>query len=212
MATPLLKEGFGPTLVELLAPRWRRASPGRRRAFEILAVLLLALLAAVAILYPRDGWVVHHGRATSFNFRYPRALHRAAPHFGEYARLQGAGASFVVSPLHLPRYSGEVSGVEPLYAGAYISALAARTPDFLLQSEGKTRVNTTNGYTFTFAAGSGSGRRFTRIVLLTPGLVGSQDGVTMTMTIEPSAVDPTPDQVSVNDVLLEPLRSFRFGS
>ncbi len=174
--------------------------------------MLLALVAALAILYPRDGWVVHHSRATSFNFRYPRALHRVAPHPGEYARLQGAGASFAVSPLHLPRYSGEVSGVEPLYAGAYISALAARTPGFLLQSEGKARINTTTGYTFTFAAGVGPRRRFTRIVLLTPRLVGSQDGVTMTMTIQPNAADPTPDQVSVSDVLLEPLRSFRFGS
>lgn len=211
MAAPILKPEFGPTLHEILAPRWRRASPGRRRALEALAVLLVLVAAVIAILYPRDGWVLHHSRATTFNTRYPRAMHRVSPEPGEYVRIEGAGATFVLSPLHLPPYSGEVSGVEPLYAGSYISALAARTPGFELQSEGKTRVDTTPGYTFTYSSGPQSQRLFSRVVFLTPAIVSSRDGVTMTMTIPPNLNDPTPDQVSISDVLQEPLRSFRFG-
>ena len=208
MAAPALKPDFGPTLPELLAPRWRAATPRTRRALRTLAAALVLLAALIAVFYPREGWVVHHGPPVSFNLRYPRDLHRVAAGPGYYARISGAGASFALAPLRLPAYSGEVSGVEPLYADGYIKAFAARTPGFRLQSEGKTRVNTTAGYTFTYSAPGQIGR----VVFLTPDIVNSRDGVIMVMSLPPNARDTGPDQVAVNDVLQEPLRSFRFGT
>lgn len=213
MDAPLLKPEFGPTLVELLEPRWRSATPVQRRAAQVLGGLLVAVAAATAVLYPREGWIVHHGRTTTFNLRYPHAMRRLPPRPGEYARLEGGdAASVVLSALHLPPYRGEVTGVEPLYAGTSISALAARTPGFGLQSEGKIRVNTIQGYTFTYASGTGRRRRFNRVVFLTPALTRSRDGVTITIAIAPNPSDPTPDQLAVTDALQEPLHSFRFGS
>ncbi|GAC1488652.1 MAG: hypothetical protein NVS1B9_09080 [Solirubrobacteraceae bacterium] len=208
MAAPPLKPEFGPTLEQLLAPRWRAASRRTRRAWIGLSVFVAALGAAIAVFYPRDGWVVHHGPPVSFNLRYPRTMQRVAAGSGYYARIRGEGASFALAPLRLPEYRGEVSGAEPLYADGYIKSLAARTPGFRLQSEGKTRVNTTPGYTFTYSAPGLIGR----VVFLTPAVSNSRDGVTLVMSTVPNSHDTGPDQVAVNDVLQEPLRSFRFGT
>ncbi len=184
------------------------------------AVGLALVAAAVAVLYPRDGWVLFHGRTVSFNLRYARTLHRVpAPPAPAYARIEQRSAAgallrwFEVDPLRLPAFRGEISGALPVYATNYIAGLRARTPGFVLQTETKTRVNLNPGYTFTYAATLGGGRRvFGRVVMLLPALSGTRDGVVLTMGTVPSALVPGPDQVAANDVLQVPLRSFRFGT
>jgi hypothetical protein len=208
---------FGPTLPELIVPRWRRASRGARRLVLAAAVAVIAAAAAVAVLYPRDGWVVHHG-PVSFNLRYPRSLHRVAPPPSAYARIEQRDAAgrllrwFEVDRLRLPPFTGEISGVLPVYATGYVAALAARTPGFLLQTETKTRVNLNPGYTLTYRAKLDGRQVFGRVVMLLPALTGVRDGVVLTMGTVPGTLVPGPDQVAANDVLQIPLRSFRFGT
>jgi hypothetical protein len=178
---------------------------------------LILAAAAVAILYPRDGWVLHHG-PVAFNLRYPRTLHRVAPPPGAYARIEQRDAAgrllrwFEVDRLRLPAFTGEISGVLPVYATGYVTALAARTPGFLLQTETKTRVNLNPGYTITYSSKLDGRQVFGRVVMLLPALIGVRDGVVLAMGTVPSTLVPGPDQVAANDVLQIPLRSFRFGT
>jgi hypothetical protein len=217
MAAPPIKRQYGPTLPELLAPRWRRASPRTRRMLIAAVALLVAIAAAVAIFFPRDGWIVHHGPPVSFNLRYPRELHRVpAPH-GVYARIEQRSGGrllqfFQIEPLRVGAYRGEISGVLPVYAGNYVAALAARTPGFRLQSEGKTRVNTTPGYSITYSASPQGELVYGRVVMLLPDITRVRDGVLLVMQTVPTAQVTGPDQVAVNGSLQEPLRTFRFGT
>jgi hypothetical protein len=216
---PGVRAPFGPTLPELVVPRWRRARPGARRGLLAALVLLVLAAGALAILYPRDGWVVHRGPAASFNLRYPRSLHRVPAPPGAYARVEQRDAGgrllrwFEVDPLRLRAFRGEITGILPVYAANYIAGLAARTPGFLLQTETKTRVNLNPGYTLTYSFRSGGRPMFARAVMLLPAITGARDGVLLTMGPVPSPLtDPVPDQVAANDVLQVPLRSFRFGT
>ncbi|MGI8802764.1 MAG: hypothetical protein ACR2KV_11420 [Solirubrobacteraceae bacterium] len=179
------------------------------------AVVLAA--AAIVALYPRDGWVLHHG-SVAFNLRYPRTLHRVATPPGAYARIEQHDAEgrllrwFEVDPLSLPAFHGEISGALPVYATRYLAGLARRTPGFLLQTETKTRVNLNPGYTATFTSVDGGRKMFDRIVMLVPAISGVTDGVILRMGTIPSTLVPGPDQVAALDVLQVPLRSFRFGT
>ncbi len=218
MRSPAVRAQFAPTLPELLAPRWRGASPGARRRVLAAAIGVFLAAAAVAVLYPRDGWVLYHGRTISFNLRYPRTLHRVPAPAGAYARIEQRNAHglllrwYEVDPLRLPPFHGEISAALPVWASAYVAGLRARTPGFLLQTETKTRVNLNPGYTLTYSALLGGRQVFGRVVMLLPALSGVRDGVTLTMGTIPSTLVPGPDQVAANDVLQVPLRSFRFGT
>ena len=174
--------------------------------------------AAVAILYPRDGWVVYHGRTVTFNLRYSRTLQRVATPPGAYARIEQRSAGgrllrwFEIDPLRLAPFRGEISGALPVFATRYIAGLSGRLPGFLLQSEVKTRVNLNPGYTFTYSFTLDGRPMFGRVVMLVPALSGTRDGVLLSMGTIPSTLVPGPDQVAANDVLQVPLRSFRFGT
>ncbi len=203
---------------ELVAPRWRGATPGARRRILAATAAFVIVVAAVAILYPRDGWVLYHGRTATFNLRYPRTLHRVGTPPGAYARVEQRDAHgrllrwFEVDPLHLAPFHGEISGILPEYASVYVAGLARRTPGFLLQTETKTRVNLNPGYTVTYRSLLDGRLVFSRVVMLVPALSGVQDGVVLAMGTVPSPLVPGPDQVAANDVLQVPLRSFRFGT
>ena len=212
-----LKDQFRPTLADLLTPWWRGATCARRRLAVAAAASVVVLAAALAILYPRDGWIVHHGGAVSFSLQYPRAMHRVPPPAGAFARVEERSGgilvrSFQVGPLRLPPYRGEISGELPLFAVRYIAGLAARTPGFLLASEGRTRVDVIQGYTITYSAIDSGRAYFGRVVFLLPRLTAARDGVTLTMTTIPTSLVYDPDQVAVNDSLFEPLHSFRFST
>jgi hypothetical protein len=179
---------------------------------------LVVAAAAIAVAYPRDGWVLYSGRTVSFNLRYPRTLHRVAAPPGAYARIEQRNAAgallrwFEVDPLVLPPFHGEISGALPVFTSNYIGGFRTRTPGFVLQTETKTRVNLNPGYTFTYSETLGGRRVFGRVVMLLPALSGTRDGVVLSMGTVPSTLVPGPDQVAANDVLQTPLRSFRFGT
>jgi tRNA-binding protein len=108
----VVREEFGPTLPELV---------GRRLGVRTRTVwLALAAIGAVAVVVvawlalrpdPNQSTVVVREPVT-YNLIYPDALQRVAPRSGETLRLQsrsGPPQSFVVHPLRLQPYKGDVS-------------------------------------------------------------------------------------------------------
>jgi hypothetical protein len=219
MRAPSVKPQYGPTLYELLLPRWRTASAGVRGLLGLVLAVVVAGAVAVAIVLPRSTTYVHRGKPVAFNLSYPAPLKPAAAPTGAYLRLEARTSSgrlrewFEVDPLTLGPYSGEISGQLPVFATNYIAGLARRVPDFELETETKTRVNLVVGYTLTYSGKFDGQVMYGRVVLLVGGLTGVRDGVILNMGIRPSAsLDYSPDQVGSADILEKPFRSFRFGA
>ncbi|HEX5225100.1 MAG TPA: hypothetical protein VFW29_08220 [Solirubrobacteraceae bacterium] len=216
MASVPIKAEYGPTLGQVLAPRWRAATPAARIAVRALALLFLALAVAV-VLTLLDASYSHGGRVP-FSFRY-KGLHRVAPDPGGYVKViqrSGSGRllySFAVAPLTLPRYGGELSGELPLYASGYIRSLRSRDPSFVLVGEGKTKVNTVPAYAVLYLTRVNGRALYGRNVLLLGERAGAREGVEISMLTAAGAskhVDG-PIEVGTTGVLQRPLRSFTLG-
>ncbi len=226
-----LKPEYGPTLGELLAPRWRRARP-RARWLAALAALALLVL-AVGLLLALEGPSLSHGGAVPFSFSY-KGLERRAPEAGAYAkavrvrdgRLED---SFTVAPLSLPAYSGSVTGAFPLYATGYIRSLAARYHDFVLVGQGPIRTAAFGSweelppstvyyhvptYTIAFTTVLGGRLMYGRDVWLVPNKRGARTGVDIRMLAAASARGSYASALSVGTTgaLSRPMRSFSLGA
>src|ERR1700724_1841571 len=122
MAALPMKRGYGPTLGELLAPRWHAATPRVRRAIVAAGAALVAV--AVAVVLTLLNPVYSHGGPVPFTFPY-RGLYRVAAEPGGYVRVEKRSRSgrleysFAVDPLVLPPYRGELTGELPIYAAGY---------------------------------------------------------------------------------------------
>jgi hypothetical protein len=220
MATSLRPE-FGPTLGELLAPRWRRLGVGARRALAAagVALVLVAALAVTAAVGGDKEFV--HRHAPTFNLRWHEPLKRVAPHPGEYLRLESRRGglfleSFAVRRFELPPYEGDPNGEFPIFAETYIAGLAKRVAGFERTcdgcGDGKARINEQSGYSINFQARLGERRLYGRDVLLIPEDAHPRVGVVLEMRATPAAKVAGPETVGSGGVLKLPLRSFRFGT
>jgi hypothetical protein len=211
-----MKPEYGPTLGQLLAPRWRAASPFTRAAVIAALVVLLALMLAAGLTLENSTFS-HYGRVP-FSFSY-RDLYRTAPDAGGYVKLQRRRAngrledSLAVDPLLLPAYSGELSAELPLYAASYIRGLTRRYVHFVLRGEGRTNVNTVPGYSIFYTAVVEGRRMYGRDVLLLPERAGAREGVVIAMLTSPKANPQvtSPSLVASTGVLLKPIRTFTIG-
>jgi len=213
MATIPLKPQYGPTLGTLLAPRWHAAPRAIRILVRAAGVGLVTLaIAATLTLLPAT---YSHGGPAPFHFSY-RGLYRTTPEAGQYVRIDRRAAgrledSFAVSPLHLPPYSGGLSGELPVYASGYIDRLRAKFSDFVLRGEGKTRVNTVPAYNIFYDAAVEGHEMYGRDVLLLPERQGVRDGVALELLTRPSEAVKSPLEVASGGVLEEPVETFTFG-
>jgi hypothetical protein len=210
MATIPLKPQYGPTLGTLLAPRWHAAPRAVRILVRAVGVGLVALaIAATLALWPA---IYSHGGPAPFHFSY-RGLYRTTPEAGQYVRIDRRAAgrledSFAVSPLHLPPYSGGLSGELPVYASGYIERLRTKFSDFVLRGEGKTRVNTVPAYNIFYTATVEGREMYGRDVLLLPEGMGVRDGVTLEMLTLPRPPLTSPLEVASAGVLERPVETF----
>jgi hypothetical protein len=185
---------FRPTLRDELArlrPRWRTP-----------VTALLILIAVLALLLLLKGssqpgtHVVHQGQP-AFNLRFTEPLRRVKTGPGELLHLEWREegvlrASFVVEPLKLPPFTGDVGGVEPV-------------------EEGKARVNQVPAYSSTFRA-SRKPRMYGRVVLLAEPVSGSRDGFRIVMLATPKGGADKAGDVAARGVLKTAYRTFRFGT
>lgn len=222
MAALPVKAPYGPTLPALLAPRLRAARPAVRALALAATVALLALVAL--LLLRNDPFISRGGAGPHFSFYHAPALRELRAPAGEYALLEDRSTSGVmiaseeVGPLRLPPSSGEVSGVLPLVATNYIHRLAATVPAFVLQSEGRTQLNSVPAYFLTYSRALAGRLYYGRVTFITPGRTVLTGGVTISMLTLPSAVPPpvgvtlTPDLVGIYGVLSESLNSFHISA
>lgn len=216
MCAVALKPEYRPTLAQLLAPGWRRASRTvRLLVVAFAAAFVVGVAALVLTLLPAH---ISYGGPVPFGFSY-RGLHRVAPGAGgdvKVVRRSASGRlldSFAVAPLTLPPYKGGLSGELPLYSVAYVRALAGRYGGFQLQGEGKTRVNTAPAYNIYYSVLLAGRRMYGRDVLLVPERAGAREGVAIAMLTSPqsSAQVTSPLLVATAGPLYKPLRTFSFN-
>ena len=212
-----MKSEYGPTLGQLLAPRWHAASPLQRRAVIGVGVGLAVAIAALVLTL--ESATFSHGGRVPFSFSY-RDLYRVRPDPGGYVEVQARGSdgaleySYAVNPLRLPPHSGGLSGELPLYALTYIRELSQRDRDFVLRGEGKTvGVTTVPGYQVLYTSDVEGRKMFGRNVLLLPERTGVREGVEIVMLTSPTASSQitSPMAVGSTGVLLRPLKTFSFG-
>jgi hypothetical protein len=216
VAVPMKSE-YGPTLGQLLAPRWN----GLWRVWRWLAMVagVLLLVAVVGLGLTLENSTYSHGGRVPFSFSY-RGLYRVAPDRGGYVKVQARGAdgalkySYAVDPLLIPPYAGELFGALPLYAASYERVLERRYRGFVLRGEGKTRVSSNLvGYQVLYTAEVEGREVYGRDVLLLPRGKGAREGVDIVMltSTTASAQVTSPLEVAGTGVLLRPLKTFAFG-
>jgi hypothetical protein len=216
MAAVRMKPQYGPTLGQLLSPRWRAASPFARR-LVIVSCAGLVTLALLAVLTLENA-TYSHGGSVPFSFSY-KGLYRVTPDPGGYVKVQRRSStglledSFAVEPLRLAPYAGSLSGALPLYAAGYIGGLSRRHAHFVLRGEGKTRVNSISAYNIFYTAVVEGQRIYGRDVLLLPERPGVREGVAIVMLSSAGASPPitSPSEVAAKGVLSRPLKTFSFG-
>ncbi len=215
MASIPLKPEYGPTLGELLAPRWRAASRVVRTIVVAGGVALLALAVGAALTLENAHYA--RGGPVPFSFSY-RGLYRTAPAAGEYVQVQRRvhgrqEDSFAVGPLNLPPYTGSLSAELPLYAASYIDGLRHRYAGFVLHGEGKTRVNTVPAYAIAYTAQIAGHTIYGRDILLLPERPNVRAGVHIVMQSSAGASSQvtSPLLVGTAGVLERPLETFTFG-
>lgn len=216
MPAAALKPEYRPTLAQLLAPGWRRASGGVRvLALALALAFVVGVAALVLTLLPAH---ISYGGSVPFGFSY-RGLYRVAPEAGGDVKVERRSASgrlldsFAVAPLRLPPYAGGLSGELPLYSVGYIRVLASRYAGFELQGEGKTRVNTVPAYNIYYSVRLAGLRMYGRDVLLVPERPGAREGVAIAMLTSPRSSGQVTSSllVATAGLLYKPLRTFGFS-
>lgn len=207
-----VKPQYGPTLVQLLAPR----SLAVRAGAAALAVLLVAVVVAIALATrPDETFVLEHEPVT-FNLVYGPQMRRV-PRAGSVLALEHERAglfldSYVVRPLMLPRYRGAAGGMLPLYADGYIDRLRRRYRGFEFVGEGRTRINNGIGYAVTFRFKRDGRTIFGRHELLVEEVPdGQRRGVVIELESTVAAGTPNAEEIGNHGALKTALRSFRFG-
>ena len=209
----VLKPEYGPTLLELLAPR----SLAVKIAAGAVALALLVAAAAIALGSRADETQLIVRKPITFNFVYGPQFHEVRQR-GTLAALRHDGGglfldSFVVRDLTLPAYRGAVGGVLPVYIERYRSALARRYSDFEYVNEGRVRINNGIGYSLTFRARLGTRRLYGRhLLLVEDDPDGRRHGVIVELESTPKAGTPRAEEIGNAGALKMPLRSFRFGT
>jgi len=217
-ARPPVRPEFGPTLPELLAPRLRGI--GRMRRAALVVAGLLALAAAVLLVRGSGSTtdtVVVSG-PVAFNLVYDSArLERSQPPPGVALELRTPASdadaeTFTVRPITLPAYRGDPAGVQPVVASALIEQMRRADPEFILRSEGRTRINSQPGYQVQFQTRVDGRTAYGRRALLFPDEPGVRKGADITVRSVRSDAIPNVDAVGSNGPMKQPYRSFRFGT
>jgi hypothetical protein len=206
---PLVAPEHRPTLREELAPL---PTPARWAIVGVLGLLVLAVLVKAVWPAPEGATRIVRERPVAFNVRPAESMRQITPAAGEWLHLERKGLdSFVVEPLRLPAYRGDVGGVLPIVATRELDALKRRFPALELVDEGKARINLVAGYSLVFRV-SRSPRMYGRLVLLPQATPGARDGVKLLLLATPAAGAGKARDVGTSGQLKIPYRSFRFGT
>lgn len=213
---PAVRPEFGPTLPELLGPRFRVLPRALRVALIALGALLVVVLAWALLL--RGEGATTKKRAVivrepvAFNFVYRRPFRKEAPRAGELARVGSKDQSFSVRELSLPAYRGDAAGFLPFYAATLEKQMAKDLPGFVWRSDGRANINKQQGFEIVFQFRRSDGTlMYGRRILLLPNVTARQ-GADLWAIAPRSPAIVRADDVGHNGGLKTALRSFRFGT
>jgi hypothetical protein len=212
----VVREEFGPTLPVLV---------GRRLGVRTRTVwLALAAIGAVAVVVvawlalrpdPNQSTVVVREPVT-YNLIFPDALQRVAPRSGETLRLQsrsGPPQSFVVHPLRLQPYKGDVTAALTFMSARLIDEMRGQYQDFVWRGDGRVNINKQPGYQIIFQAHvDGHTTYGRRVLLVAEPDPPPREGVDLTILAARSPSVPNLDSVGATGALKTAYRSFRFGT
>jgi hypothetical protein len=208
-----MKPEYGPTLVQLLAPR----SLAVRVAAAVLAVAILVVAVVIALTSRPDETAVLVRKPITLNLIHGPQWERVdRPEMLVALRHESPDGLFLdayaIRELRLPPYRGAVGGMLPVLADSYIRDLARRYRSFELVGEGRARINNAIGYAVTFRARTGPRRLYGRHYLLVEEEPeGRRHGVILEIESTPAAGTPNAETIGNHGALKTPLRSFRFG-
>jgi hypothetical protein len=212
----VVREEFGPTLPELVGRRL-----GVRPRNVWLAIAAIGAVAAVVVAWlalrpdPNQSTVVIREPVT-YNLIYPDALRRVAPRSGETLRLEsrsGPPQSFVVHPLRLQPYKGDVSAALTFLSSTLIPQMRAQYTDFVWRGDGRVNINKQPGYQIIFQAHvDGHTTYGRRVLLVAKPDPPPREGVDLTILAARSPSVPNLDSVGATGALKTAYRSFRFGT
>jgi hypothetical protein len=212
----VVREEFGPTLPVLV---------GRRLGVRTRTVwLALAAIGAVAVVVvawlalrpdPNQSTVVVREPVT-YNLIFPDALQRVAPRSGETLRLQsrsGPPQSFVVHPLRLQPYKGDVTAALTFMSARLIDEMRGQYQDFVWRGDGRVNINKQPGYQIIFQARVGGRTTYgRRVMLVAKPDPPPREGVDLTILAARSPSVPNLDSVGATGALKTAYRSLRFGT
>jgi hypothetical protein len=212
----VVREEFGPTLPELVGRRLRVRTRAVWLAFAAVGAVAVAVAAWLA-LRPTPG---EHGAVVrepiAYNLIYTGALRRVAPRSGETLRLQsrsGPPESFVVHPLRLAPYRGDVSAALTFLSAHLIDEMRGQYRDFVWRGDGRVNINKQPGYQIIFQARvDGRTTYGRRVLLVAKPDPPPREGVDLTILAARSPSVPNLDSVGATGALKTAYRSFRFGT
>jgi hypothetical protein len=212
----VVREEFGPTLPELVGRRL-----GVRPRNVWLALAAIGGVAAVVVAWlalrpdPNQSTVVIREPVT-YNLIYPDALRRLPPRSGETLRLEsrsGPPQSFVVHPLRLQPYKGDVSAAMTFLSSTLIPQMREQYTDFVWRGDGRVNINKQPGYQIIFQAHvDGHTTYGRRVLLVAKPDPPPREGVDLTILAARSPSVPNLDSVGATGALKTAYRSFRFGT
>ena len=212
----VVREEFGPTLPELVGRRL-----GVRTRTVWLALAAIGAIAVVVVAWlalrpdPNQSTVVVREPVT-YNLIFPDALQRVAPRSGETLRLQsrsGPPQSFVVHPLRLQPYKGDVTAALTFMSARLIDEMRGQYQDFVWRGDGRVNINKQPGYQIIFQAHvDGHTTYGRRVLLVAKPDPPPREGVDLTILAARSPSVPNLDSVGATGALKTAYRSFRFGT
>jgi hypothetical protein len=213
---PVVREEFGPTLPELVG---RLLGVRTRAVWLALAAIGAVAVAVVAWLSlrsdPNESTVVVREPVT-YNLIYPDALRRVTPRSGETLRLEsrsGPPQSFVVHPLRLAPYKGDVTAALTFMSARLIDEMRGQYQDFVWRGDGRVNINKQPGYQIIFQAHvDGQTTYGRRVMLVAKPDPPPREGVDLTILAARSPSVPNLDSVGATGALKTAYRSLRFGA
>jgi hypothetical protein len=212
----VVREEFGPTLPELLGGRL--GVPARKLwlGLAVVGVVAVAIVLWLSVRPAPGQTAVVVRKPVTFNLIYTSALRRLAPRAGEELRLESASGppqSFVVHPLRIPPYKGDVSAALTFMSARLIDEMRAHYQGFIWRSDGRVNINKQPGYQIVFQARVNGRTTYGKRVLLVAGPdPPPHAGLDMTLLAARSTGVPKADAVAANGALKTPYRSLRFGA
>jgi hypothetical protein len=213
----IVRPEYGPTLGELVVPRWRALGRAGKAAAALAALVVVAAVVVAVRGSGDDLEDLIRSKPFAMSLGYNPALHEVAPHPGEVVRLETSPQRpdhqvFVVRALRLAPYRGDVSAALMTASSTMVHHMHEADPAFLYRGEGRVRINKLPGYQISFTTKQDGHTVYGKRVLLVKDDPGAREGADITMLAERSAAVGNVDAVGANGLLKAPYRSFRLST